>query len=87
MASVSVFGTTGAAADNAHLIGALIVTFAVIAFGEVVRPVRLLNILLGVWLVVAGWSTVGGTAASRWNDAVVGAAAGHPVAGPLASMT
>jgi hypothetical protein len=75
MASVPFFATTGAAADNAHLVGALIVTFAVIAFGEVVRPVRLLNILVGVWLVVAGWSTVGGTAASRWNDAGVGAAA------------
>jgi hypothetical protein len=40
----------GPAANVNHLIGALIVIWAVIAFGEIVRPIRLLNI---VWVSVS----------------------------------
>jgi hypothetical protein len=40
MAAPAVLGVTGTAADSNHLAGALVVTWAVIAFGEVARPVR-----------------------------------------------
>jgi hypothetical protein len=47
MFSPSVFGTQAAAADNEHLVGALLVTIAVISMAEVVRAGRFLNLLLG----------------------------------------
>ncbi|BBP04795.1 hypothetical protein TPL01_12060 [Sulfuriferula plumbiphila] len=31
------------------------VTFSIIAFAEVARSVRLINILFGVWLIAAPW--------------------------------
>ena len=36
------------ASDSDHLVGALVVTFAVIAMAEVGRPLRFLNVLFGV---------------------------------------
>ena len=43
--------------------GALVVTFSVVAFAEPVRLVRVLNIVCGVWLVLATWILDGGTPA------------------------
>jgi hypothetical protein len=74
MFSPSALGATGRAADSDHLAGALVVTWAVIAFGEIARPARFLNILLGLWLIAAPWLLSGDTSGSRWNDVVVGAA-------------
>ncbi len=39
-------------ADSDHVVGALIVTFSVIAMGEIVRVVRFINILFGLWIVL-----------------------------------
>ncbi len=47
MFAPSVFATQGRAADSDHLVGALVVTFAVIAMAEVTRAARLINILFG----------------------------------------
>lgn len=65
-------GAAGSAAAGDHVTGALVVTFAVIAFGEILRPARLLNIPLGLWLIVAPWLLSGGTSLSRWNDVILG---------------
>jgi hypothetical protein len=73
MFAPSALDATGRAADSDHVIGALVVTWAVIAFGEIVRPVRLLNVLLGLWLIAAPWLLAGDTPTSRWNDVIVGA--------------
>jgi len=73
MAAPAVFGLTGWAANSNHLAGALVVTWAVIAFGEVARSVRLLNILMGVWILVVPWALDGATGTSRWTDVVLGA--------------
>lgn len=73
MASPAVFGTAGAAANSNYLTGALIVTWAVIAFGQIARPVRLLNVLMGAWLLVAAWWLAGHADVSRWNDTIGGA--------------
>jgi hypothetical protein len=74
MAAAAVLGATGAAADSDHLAGALAVTWAVMAFGEIVRPIRLLNIPIGLWLVAAPWLLSGATDASRWSDIIAGVA-------------
>jgi hypothetical protein len=44
---------TDAAAVNCFIVGALLVTFSVMAFAEVCRSVRLFNILLCAWLVAS----------------------------------
>ncbi len=74
MATPAMLGTTGSSADVEHLAGALVLTWAVIAFGEIVRPVRLLNVLVGAGVAAAPWLSHGATDASRWNDIVIGIA-------------
>jgi hypothetical protein len=74
LAAPAVLGATGSAAAADYLVGALVVTWAVIAFGEVARPVRLLNVLMGGGLLVAPWLLDGATTMSRWNDMLVGIA-------------
>lgn len=67
-------GIEAAAADSDHLVGALIVVVAIISLAEVARPARFLNLLLGVWLMIAPWFLSGATVLSRWNSAVMGLA-------------
>ena len=73
MVSPAMFGSTGRAADADHVAGALVITWAIIAFGEIVRPVRLLNIVMGLLIVAVPWLLSGSTDAARWNDVLVGA--------------
>jgi hypothetical protein len=72
MASPEILGTTGAAADSSHLVGALVVTFSVIAMGEPARAVRFVNVPLGLWIVAAPWILIGSPTLALWNGAVVG---------------
>ena len=74
MAAPALLGATGVAANNNYLAGALIVTWSVVAFGEVARPVRLLNIPIGLWLLLAPWIMIGDTELSRWSDVIAGVA-------------
>lgn len=74
MVAPVVLGNTGMAANNDHMLGALIVTFAVIGFSEAGRAGRLVNMPLGLWLLVAPHVLAGGTTTSSWNDMAVGAA-------------
>ncbi len=53
MASPDIFATTGHAADSSHLVGAVIVVWSVIVMAEVARAGRYLNILFGLWIVIA----------------------------------
>jgi uncharacterized membrane protein len=68
------FNSSGAMADSDHLIGALVVTFSIMAFSEVARSVRFINIPFGVWLVSAPW-LLGGIASplATWNGVISGA--------------
>lgn len=63
MLSRAIFGNEAAMANSDHLLGALVLTTAVIAWAEVARPLRFLNILFGLWLIVAPWFLDGGTVA------------------------
>lgn len=74
MASPVVLGTTDWAANNAHLIGALVVTFAAIGFSEASRAGRLLNLLLGAWLIASPFMLSGANQVSTWHDMVIGIA-------------
>jgi len=76
MFAPAVFGISieAPAADSDHLAGALVIVVSVVALAEVARPARFLNLALGAWLVVAPWFLDGGTAASRWSSAALGAA-------------
>jgi nucleoside-diphosphate-sugar epimerase/uncharacterized membrane protein len=56
-----IFGTEGAQADSDHLIGALVITVAVSAMAETIRPARFLNLMLAVALMFAPWMFDGGS--------------------------
>lgn len=59
MSTRLIFDTSGAAADSDHVAGALVVTFSMMALGEIVRPLRFFNIGFGAWLIVAPWVVAG----------------------------
>jgi hypothetical protein len=75
MFTPAIFGIVkqSAAADNAHLVGALIVTMAVIALAEVGRAARWINAGFGVWLLLGNWFLGGASALEHWNVMIVGA--------------
>lgn len=54
-----IFDTEGTAADSDHVIGALVITFSIMAMGEVAQPLRFVNILFGAWLIAAPWLLTG----------------------------
>ncbi|MCA9223230.1 MAG: vitamin K epoxide reductase family protein [Planctomycetales bacterium] len=62
------------AADVMHLGGALILTTAVIAMGEVLRLGRFLNVVLALLVIGLPWLLTGGDTASHINNAVCGIA-------------
>src|SRR5205814_2350829 len=72
--SADVFGIPikASAADSSHLIGALITTISVIAWAEVARAARYLNVLLALWLVLGSWFLAGGTFGFRLANVVSG---------------
>ena len=61
MFSRLVLGTEGITANNDHLVGALIITIVVCAMAEVARPLRFLNLLLGLWFIAAPRCSRGAT--------------------------
>lgn len=68
------FDTSGAAANNDHIIGSLVVTFSIMAWGEVARPLRFVNIAFGAWLVVSPWFIDGYSGAAAMASVAFGIA-------------
>lgn len=66
------FGTAGAMADSDHVVGAIVVTTAIIATAEVARPLRFVVAGCGLWLIVAPWILHGGSATAAWASVVFG---------------
>ena len=65
-------GSTGTAAHSDHLVGALIVTVAIIALAEVGRATRFVNVLFGAWIIASPWLLGGATISASWNDMIAG---------------
>ncbi len=55
MMTPAILGTVGTLAEIYFILGPIIVTISVIAFAEVFRSIRYLNILFGIILVIAPW--------------------------------
>lgn len=72
MFSRLIFATKGAMAYSDHLSGAMIITIAVCATAEVARPLRLLNLPFGLWLLAAPWLFTGTTIGATPNDIIAG---------------
>jgi nucleoside-diphosphate-sugar epimerase/uncharacterized membrane protein len=69
------FDSSGAMANSDHLIGALVVTFSIMAFAEVGRALRYINIPLGAWLIAAPWLLDGiASPLATWNGVMSGIA-------------
>jgi len=75
-ASPAVLGSGPRAAASAHIVGPLAAMFALVAAFEVTRPVRWLNLPVGVWLLAVPW-----VAAFSPTDLVNSTAAGVALPG------
>ncbi len=74
MFSRVVFATLPPMAHSDHLVGAMIVTFAVMAMAEVARPLRFFNLAFGLWLVMAPWVLPGASPVASWAGVLIGVA-------------
>jgi hypothetical protein len=72
MFAPGVFQTQRQAADSDHIIGALVVTVAIIAFAEVTSAVRFINIALALAIMVLLWVFGGATFALGINNLIIG---------------
>ncbi len=68
------FDTAEPLANADHLIGALVITVSVTALAEMARPLRFLNVVFGIALIVLPWFVGGGIAIGVWADVVAGLA-------------
>lgn len=67
-------GNADAMADSDHVVGALVITVAIIATAEVARAVRFVNVLLGGWLLAAPWLLEGASGFGSAASVVLGVA-------------
>lgn len=67
-------GTDGSIANSDHVVGALVMTVAIIATAEVVRLLRFINIGFGLWLCVAPFLLSGGGAVHTIASVAIGIA-------------
>ncbi len=68
------FGVTGSAANNFTTLGALVITFSVMAMAEVGRAFRFINIAFTLWLIVAMFVVKEVPTQALWNALITGAA-------------
>lgn len=73
MLAPAVLGYSGKIADSDHFVGALIITFGIISMSEVLRSVRFINILFGLWLIAATWIIGANSNTAMWNGVISGA--------------
>lgn len=67
-----VFGTEGAMANSDHVVGALVVTVAIVATAEVARALRFINVGFGAWLIAAPLLLDGAGAPASIAGVVIG---------------
>ena len=67
------YANTGTMTNSDHVTGLLIVTFSIIAFAEVARAIRFLNVPAGLWLIAAPWLLDGvGSPLAQWGSVAAG---------------
>jgi nucleoside-diphosphate-sugar epimerase/uncharacterized membrane protein len=67
------FDSFGTMANSDHLVGLLVVTFSIIAWAEVGRAIRFINIPFGAWLIAAPWLLDGiASPLAVWNGVICG---------------
>ncbi|WP_276499242.1 SPW repeat protein [Pontibacter litorisediminis] len=59
--------------DNEHIVGPVIASFAIVSWWEATRVVRLYNVPLGLWLLLAPWVLGYDNTTATVNSMVVGA--------------
>ncbi|MBN8806442.1 MAG: DNA polymerase III subunit epsilon, partial [Sphingopyxis terrae] len=67
-------GNEGAMANSDHVVGALVITVAIIATAEVARALRFINVAFGAWLVAAPFLLTGAGPLGAIVSVVVGIA-------------
>lgn len=67
------FGITGNASNNFTTLGALVITFSVMAMAEVGRALRFINILFAGWLIIAMFLIKEVPSQAMWNAIISGA--------------
>lgn len=72
MFSPDIFKATGLASNSNHLLGAIIVTFAIISMADVARMLRYINCILGLLLAAVIWFLPESTMTYKMNSMVVG---------------
>jgi len=65
-------GSEGAMANSDHVVGALVITVAIIATAEVARTLRFINAAFGAWLVAAPFLLAGASSAGTVASVAVG---------------
>jgi nucleoside-diphosphate-sugar epimerase/uncharacterized membrane protein len=67
------FDSSGAMANSDHLVGLLVVTFSIMAWAEVGRAIRFINIPFGIWLIAAPWLLDGiASPLATWDGVICG---------------
>lgn len=59
-------------ANADHIAGALTITLSVIAFAEVTRAIRYVNVPLGIFIALSPWIFTGSGREAGWNNLIVG---------------
>lgn len=72
MLSRVTLGSVGAMANSDHVVGALVITVAIIATAEVARALRFINAAFGAWLVAAPFVLSGASPAGTVASVAVG---------------
>lgn len=69
-----VFDTSGGMANSDHVVGALVITVAIIATAEVARALRFINVAFGAWLIAAPLLLEGDSTTAAVASVVLGLA-------------
>ncbi len=67
-----IMGFSGVVANNTDVMGALTIVFSIIAWAEVSRALRYLNIPLMIWLIIGSIVLPGASSTTIWHASIIG---------------
>jgi hypothetical protein len=74
MATPLTLGTAPPLYHSDHVAGCLVILIAVMAMAEIARPVRFLNVALGLWIAASPFLLTGGAVAGTVGNVIAGLA-------------